>query len=161
MKTFLLVCSLGIAASSAAHADVWKWVDAAGKTHYVDTMKPIYTWIDEFGKAHYGDKPDHEDAVLVDFVWHSSGSLDTLSSTEDESEVSAASYNCRHATEIYKAYINAPQLYRTNDAGEREILSPEEMAREIAVTREEVRQYCGEDSPQVAELGLTEVSSGR
>ena len=26
-----------------ANADVWKWVDANGKTHFVDTMKPIYT----------------------------------------------------------------------------------------------------------------------
>ena len=161
MQNFLLVLLLAVAATSVAHADVWKWVDANGKTYFVDTMKPIYTWIDEFGKVHYGDTPDHEDAVRVDLVWHSPGSLDSLTSAEYSPDFGPDSYNCRHATDIYKSYVNAPQLYRTNDAGEREILSPEETANEIAVTREEVRQYCGEDSPQAAELDQAGSSSNR
>ena len=46
-----------------ANADVWKWVDAVGDTHYVDTSTPIYTWLDDYGKVHYSDKPDHPNAV--------------------------------------------------------------------------------------------------
>mgnify|MGYP000016467110 CR=1 FL=1 len=59
----------------SANADVWKWVDASGKTHFVDTITPIYTWVDEFGKVHYSDTPGHEDAVSVELVWVSPGSL--------------------------------------------------------------------------------------
>ena len=53
----------------AANADVWKWVDAFGKTHFVDTMKPIYTWVDDYGKLHYADKPEiitaHSSPVMI------------------------------------------------------------------------------------------------
>ena len=64
LTTLLLLAGLSL----TAEADVWKWVDASGKTHFVDTMKPIFMWSDEFGKVHYSDTPDHEDAVSVELV---------------------------------------------------------------------------------------------
>ena len=45
--TGLLLCGFAL----NANADIWKWVDANGKTHFVDTTTPIYTWIDEFGRV--------------------------------------------------------------------------------------------------------------
>ena len=142
----------------AANADVWKWVDANGKTHFVDTMKPIYTWRDEFGKVHYSDTPDHEDAVSVELVWHSTGTLDEVASEEDESgsgyaypgetaeeraeREKAEAYYCKRATEIYDSYKNAPQLYRTNEAGEREYLSKKEAAATIAETKAKMDELC-------------------
>ena len=48
----LSILSLTFGLILTAHADVWKWVDANGKTHFVDTMKAIYTWVDENGKRH-------------------------------------------------------------------------------------------------------------
>ncbi len=144
-----------------ANADVWKWVDVDGKTHFVDTMKPIYTWRDEFGKVHYSDTPDHEDAVSVELVWYSRGSLDEVpaSDTPDEPEEEdfaypgeteeqraarkqAESYYCQRATEIYESYINAPQLYRTGTDGERHYLSEEETERTIAETRAKRDELC-------------------
>ena len=141
-----------------ANADVWKWVDANGKTHFVDTMKPIYTWVDEFGKAHYADTPGHEDAVSVQLVWHSSGTLEDVEGEEDESgsgyaypgetaeeraeREKAEAYYCKRATEIYDSYKNAPQLYRTNDAGEREYLSKKEAAATIAETKAKMDELC-------------------
>ena len=65
MKTILTICVLIFGICQTANADIWKWVDANGKTHFVSTMKPIYTWIDEFEKVHYADKPEHEDAIAV------------------------------------------------------------------------------------------------
>ena len=56
IATILLLCGFAL----SANADVWKWVDAGGKTHFVDTITPIYTWVDEFGKVHYSDTPGHE-----------------------------------------------------------------------------------------------------
>ena len=159
MKYSLAIGTLVLGFSVAANADVWRWVDAQGDTHYVDTMKPIFTWVDDFGKVHYSDTPDHEDAVSVEFVWHSSGSLADLDepSGQDESgdnnypgeteeqraeRKAAEAYYCKRATEIYDSYVNAPQLYRTNDAGEREYLSKEEAARTIAETRARKDELC-------------------
>ena len=142
-----------------ANADVWKWVDANGKTHFVDTMKPIYTWVDEFGKSYYSDTPDHEDAVSVELVWHSPGSLADVDDSSDDSESGgfaypgetaeeraerekAEAYYCKRATEIYDSYVNAPQLYRTDENGEREYLSKQEAAATIAETKARRDELC-------------------
>lgn len=143
-----------------AEADVWKWVDAGGKTHFVDTMKPIYTWVDEFGKSHYSDTPDHEDAVSVELVWHSAGTLEDVAPDGEQTAANggyaypgetaaeraerekAEAYYCKRATEIYESYVNAPQLYRTSESGEREYLSKQEADATIAETRAKRDELC-------------------
>ena len=156
MKTLLTILVLTIGLSVPAVADVWKWVDASGKTHFVDTMKPIYTWLDEFGKRHYSDTPGHEDAVSVQLVWHSGGTLDEVEdaesddgyaypgeTAEERAEREAAdAYYCKRATEIFESYVNAPKLYRTNDAGEREYLSEKDAAATIAETKAKMNELC-------------------
>lgn len=148
---------LGIGA--AANADVWRWVDQDGKTHFVDTDTPIYTWTDELGEHHYSDMPDHEDAVSVELVWHAKGSLDDLAGSLDDEEADdgaypgeteeerharkqAEEYYCKRATEIYESYANAPQLYRTNTDGEREYLSKAEKAQTLRDTKAKRDDLC-------------------
>ena len=156
IATVLLLCGFAL----SAEADVWKWVDAEGNTHFVDTIKPIYTWVDESGKVHYSDTPDHEDAVSVELVWVSSGSLADVAGGEDGESGSggyayagetaeeradreqAEAYYCKRATEIYDSYVNAPQLYRTNEAGEREYLSKQEGEAIIAETKAKKDELC-------------------
>jgi len=155
LTTIVLIFSFCL----TADADVWKWVDDFGKTHFVDTMTPIFTWVDESGKVHYSDTPDHEDAVSVELVWHSIGSLGELDGPSDDSESGgyayagetaedraerekAEAYYCKRATEIYESYLNAPQLYRTNEQGEREYLSKKEAATTIAETRAKKDELC-------------------
>ena len=151
----VLVLAFGCA---AAQADVWKWVDANGKTHFVDTNKAIYTWVDENGDVHYSDTPDHAGAVSVQLVWVSSGTLDEVKNTKSESgsgyaypgetpeeraeREKAEAYYCKRATEIYESYVNAPRLYKTNDAGERVYLDKEEAAQTIAETRAQKDELC-------------------
>lgn len=160
MKYWFAIAVFVFGFSAAAHADVWKWVDAKGDTYFVDTKTAIFTWMDEFGKVHYSDKPDHEDAVSVALVWHSTGSVTDLEESdsdgdsgegsaypgetaEDRAEREAAeAYYCKRATEIYESYLNAPQLYRTNDAGEREYLNKADAARTIAETRAKKDELC-------------------
>ena len=156
-KLFSIVVLLGLGA--AANADVWRWVDRDGKTHFVDTNTPIYVWTDEFGEHHYSDMPDHEDAVSVELVWHSKGTLEDVEeslagedaddggypgeSLEDRyAREQAEAYYCKRATEIYESYLNAPQLYRTNDAGEREYLSKDEKLATLAETRAKRDALC-------------------
>lgn len=158
MKKTLVFMAIAFGLSAAAHADVWSWVDAAGKTHYVDTDTAIYTWVDESGEVHYSDTPDHEDAVAVRLVWVSGGTLDDVQSGEDESgsadalpgetpaeraeREKAEAYFCKRATEIYETYVNAPRLYKTNEAGDREYLNKEEAAQTIAETRNQMNRFC-------------------
>jgi hypothetical protein len=159
MKKLLTICVLIIGMVQAANADIWKWVDADGNTHMVDTMRPIYTWVDESGKTHYADQPGHEDAVSVELVWMSAGTLDENAGSatapkedgyaypgetaEQRAERKAAEeYYCKRATEIYDSYMNAPQLYKTDENGEREFLSKADAARTIAETRAKKDDLC-------------------
>ena len=158
MKHLFAVLVLVFGLAAAAQADVWRWVDANGNTHFVDTDKPIFTWVDEQGDVHFSDTPDHEDAISVELVWVSDGSLDDLQASNDESgsgyafpgetpeeraeREKAEAYYCKRATEIYESYVNAPRLYKTNEAGEREYLSKEDAARTIAETRAQKDEFC-------------------
>jgi len=158
MKRFFAILVIVFGFAAVAQADVWSWVDANGKTHFVDTMKSIYTWVDETGDVHYSDTPDHEDAVSVELVWVSSGTLDTLQARNDESESGyaypgetpderaerekAEAYYCKRATEIYDSYVSAPRLYKTSESGEREYLNKEDAARTIAEMREQKDEHC-------------------
>lgn len=159
MKTVFLIFLLTVGIAFSAAADVWKWVDANGDEHYVDTNRPIYTWTDEYGKVHYADKPNHADAISVQLVWVSSGTLDEVQgdtdgrgdgaftrpgeTAEERAEREAAEeYYCKRATEVYESYKSAPQLYRTNDAGEREYLSDREAAATIAETKTRMDEIC-------------------
>ena len=158
MKKFLAVLALVAGLGAAAQADVWSWVDASGKTHFVDTMKSIYTWVDDRGDVHYSDTPDHEDAIAVQLEWVSGGTLDDLQASNDESgsgyaypgetpeeraeREKAEDYYCKRATEIYESYVNAPRLYKTNENGEREYLDKNTVAATIAETREQKDALC-------------------
>ena len=159
MKKLLTICVLIFGLGQTANADIWKWVDALGKTHLVDTTRPIYTWIDESGKVHYADHPDHEDAVSVQLVWVSDGLLegdDDASGKPEEKGYAyagetaeqraererAEAYYCKRATQVYESYLNAPQLYTTDSNGERQILSEADAKRTITETRAKKDQFC-------------------
>lgn len=160
MKKLIAILSLAFGLCPIAYADVWKWVDALGETHFVDTLTPIYTWMGDDGKVHYSDKPDHPNAVAVQLVWHSRGSLADVEDPEGASaggskEIDpnetvderieremAEAYYCKRAREIYDSYVNAPQLYKTNADGEKEYLSEEEQEATIAETKARVDELC-------------------
>jgi len=159
MKKLITICVLILGMAQTANADIWKWVDAFGKTHFVSTMRPIYTWVDESGKMNYADHPDHEDAVSVQLVWVSEGSLDESAGSTEESKENgyayagetaeqraererAEAYYCRRATEVYESYLNAPQLYRTDADGKRQILSEADAERTITETRAKKDEFC-------------------
>lgn len=159
MKNLLAIIVLILGFCQTANADVWKWIDASGDTHFVDTMTPIYTWLGESGKIHYSDTPDHEDAVRVVLVWHAKGTLDGVGedtvaeksggyahpgeTAEDRAQREAAeAYYCKRATEIFDSYVNAPRLFNTGPDGEREYLSDEAAAATIAETKAKKEELC-------------------
>lgn len=143
----------------SANADVWRWTDPNGNTHFVDTNRPIFTWRDEAGKVHFSDKPEHIDAVSVELIWHSTGTLADTKQEGDSQDGSgsaypgetaeekaeretAEAYYCKRAKEIYDSYVNAPRLYKTSVDGERVFLSDEETAQTIVETEAKVGELC-------------------
>lgn len=161
MKKLTAIIVLAFGLCLTANADVWKWVDVYGETHYVSTMTTIYTWLDEEGRVHYSDRPEHADAVSVELVWVSSGDLadekrsdgegaktpkrmvDPNETEFDSLEREAAeAYYCKRAREIYDSYVNAPNLYKTNVDGEKEYLTEEATAAILAETEAKVAELC-------------------
>ncbi len=157
MSKLKFILLLSVLFGTQAFADVWRWTDAAGNTHFVDSNKAIFTWTDDAGKIHYSDTPDHKDAIAVQLVWHSAGSLQDLNPTgaplgtddypgETEEQrlerETAEAYYCKRATGIYDSYVNAPSLDVTNDKGEKEYLSEKDMAAEIADTKAKKDELC-------------------
>jgi len=156
MSYLRLVLLFSVLCCGSAAADIWKWVDADGDTHFVDTSTSIFTWVEE-GRIFYSDTPDHEDAVAVQLVWVSKGTLDDKDNAENSSDgyafpgetpderaerEDAEAYYCKRATEIYDSYKNAPRLYRTNDAGEREYLSEEAAQATMDETKSRMADLC-------------------
>lgn len=152
-RNILISLALLLALTSAAHADVWRWVDAEGNTHYVDSNRAIWTWSDDQGKSFYSDKPDHENAIRVQLVWHSNGTLDDMTSADEPADEPAdesaqrdavVAHNCKRANEILESYENAPALYRTDENGKRHVLTEKEYAAEIAAAKEKTRFLCSQ-----------------
>jgi len=153
----MLTCGLPLCAS----ADVWKYEDIKGKTHFVDSNQSIYTWVDLIGKRHYADMPGHPTAVVVELVWHSAGTLAELgtggskvtASGDEEAypgetpeerfeREQAEAYYCKRAQEIYASYQNAPKLFKTADDGSRVYLSDEEAETTLTETKARVDELC-------------------
>ena len=156
------IFGLALGFSVCANADIWTWKDPQGATHYVSSNAPIWVWVDETNLVHYSDKPEHEDAQRVELAWYSDGDLPAeerihsensaapgreLNPNETDEErherEAAEAYYCREARKIYDTYLHAPQLFRTNEDGEREYLSAEEMAATLEETRLRVEELCG------------------
>lgn len=161
MNKLLVTLLLIFGVCGIANADIWMWVDLKGNMHFVNTSTTIYTWLDEQGRVQFSDTPDHENAVLVDLVWHSEGDdIPDVESTpavvakddkawpgETEAEKfereAAEAYYCKRAREVYDSYLNAPRLYKTLDNGERKYLSDEEMQMTLTETKARVDELCG------------------
>jgi hypothetical protein len=156
MSYFRILLLLSVFCCGSAAADIWKWVDTDGKTHFVDTSTSIYTWVVD-GSVFYSDTPDHEDAIAVQLVWVSKGALDDKEGAASSSDgyafpgetpderaerEDAEAYYCKRATEIYDSYENAPRLYRTNEAGEREYLSEESAKATLNETKTKMDDLC-------------------
>jgi hypothetical protein len=159
MKNLLALIFFVFSVCQTANADVWKWVDAKGKTHFVDTIKPIYTWVDDDGKSHYSDMPEHANAVSVQIVWHSQGDLSDVEDNETEKKAArytdpnetdedraaregAEAYYCKKATQLVATYLKAPRLFKAGASGKPEYLSEKDAAATIEDTKAKQKEYC-------------------
>ena len=109
MNRLVAVAVLLFGLSLNANADIWKWTDAHGKIHFVNTLKPIYTWV-EGGKVFFADKPGHEDAVSVELVWHSTGSdAEEAAKDADFAKILASQQQFRGNYKYWKSLAYLPR----------------------------------------------------
>ena len=165
MMRLIVTTTLILLFAASANADIWKYADSTGITHFVDSDKPIFTWTDDAGQHYYSNKPESESAVSVELVWVSAGSLPDANSSqmassgssqtsddefayagetaaERESRKQAEAYYCKRATEVYESYANAPRLYKTGADGNKAYLSEEEANQTMAETESRVDELC-------------------
>ena len=155
----IILCLFGFAA--VAHADIWKWVDANGNVHFVNSDTPIYMWTDEHGRVFYSDTPGHEDAVSVELIWVSGDNLadaepehesqlpisgGRIFAEESQEEIEARAEQrrefCEKAKEVYNSYIKAPRLYTSDENGKRTYLSSKDATRIIEETKAKRDEAC-------------------
>ncbi len=160
-KHILLVITLSGFCVTAS-ADVWRWVDLNGNTHFVNTTRPIYSWRDPDGKVHFSDQPEHSDAVSVELTWHSAGTLRQHDTTNVGSEgpgnsqpsLQGETYaerrerkkeeqaRCDQAADSYDFFVHAKRLFVTNEDGEKEYLSADAAAAQLAKMKGSFEKYC-------------------
>ena len=148
MKKPLYILALAILfAGTAANADIWKWTDANGDVHYVNTNTPIYTWVDDYGMVQFADTPRHDDVdeAAQQEADGQSGSVWAHPGETPEERLErekAEAYYCKRAKDIYESYLGAPRLYETNEEGEKVYLTDEQAAAKIKETEAAVAQVC-------------------
>ena len=125
----------------------------------------IYKWVDENGNTHFGDRPDTEDAEKVKV--HSAPDIDPAllerlkkqqkmldiydeerqehkaeqAAIEEEKKKRAA--NCTRAQKELEGMRNASFLYQnTDDPKNPEILSDKQRADETVKAEERVKEWC-------------------
>lgn len=112
----------------------------------------MYKWVDENGDVHFSDRPQHTNAGRIQLAYtvgnqarQPDGEVEP-SADESAAETSererAEAYFCKQATEAYDEYKSAPSLYKTDDDGQREYLSDEEVADLLAETRSKISEWC-------------------
>lgn len=154
--TAIVVC-LGLVAGAAAHADVYRWVDARGEVHYSDRWVPGSERIKvDRGRAS-GERP------AADAAPRGAGDQSPLRASNERvgdqfAQASAAdavrddlakkrSEQCEQAKERYRKSIEARRIFRKGASGEREYLTDAEADEYRLAARREMDESCGAAAP--------------
>lgn len=154
--TAIVVC-LGLVAGAAAHADVYRWVDARGEVHYSDRWVPGSERIKVDRTRVNVDRPAAEGATRP------AADENALRASNERirerlSKASAAdavrddvakkrSEQCEQAKEQYRKSIEARRIFRKGASGEREYLTDAEADEYRLAARREMDEACGAATP--------------
>jgi hypothetical protein len=148
MKNLLLFVALA-AASSLASAQVYKCVDAQGKTVYSQAPCPgtaKSTTIDSrpapaAAPAAKGSDPRKADAEFKKRQLEAQKEQEKEQKASEEKE--AKKVNCASAQQQLQLYQSGQRLSRLNASGERYYLDEKDIAQETAKAQQAVQQWCG------------------
>ena len=149
MKTvpMLALAALLLASSAWADSTIYKWVDAQGVVHYGtephgDSAKPI-------GIVNTGNSlPNAGAAAATTGTAPAAASASPAAnaiSPADAALLQATpddSVTCKSARNRLNAYLHSEQLYKTDDKGQKQLLSKADQDTAIDLARAYVRQSC-------------------
>ena len=101
----------------------------------------IYRWVDEDGVTHYGDRP----AANAEHVRIRDGKPVSPTKEEKAETVELAALReeqCEMAQSRYKEYSSSDRLIEQDDFGKKRELSPDERLAAIAKAKSDVDAYC-------------------
>lgn len=154
--TAIAVC-LGLVAGAAAHADVYRWVDARGEVHYSDR------WVPGSERIKVDRSRVSVDRAAADSSTRPSADQSPLRASNERvreqlSQASAADAvrddlakkrgeQCEQAQERYRKSIEARRIFRKGASGEREYLTDAEADEYRLAARREMDEACGAATP--------------
>ena len=142
----LITAAIFALAVPAAHADIWKSVDAQGHVTYSDRWSPGATRVRE------EDRPAAERAQAADEQKELAATnkqiTDELNKEQAERSVkkdedAAHAQQCTQAKIHYQDVIQARRLYKMGENGDKQFLSDDEAEKERTQAREDMDKACG------------------
>lgn len=139
--------------SLAASADVYKWVDAQGRTHYSD--RPESYDAERLAVASRRTNPSvvaernataNEQRQLTDAQSAQQRQERATTKAVRDDVAKTRSQQCKEAEEQYRVAIESQKLYRVGKDGEREYLTSAEIDEARLNARRARDQVCGSSS---------------
>jgi hypothetical protein len=149
MLRILAITLFALAGASAAHADVYRWVDSNGTVQYSDRWVPGSVLVKTDKSKTSGTAPSDTPAPAAASAPAPVSRADAILSQErDQRTVSAdvakvRDEKCKKARAAYDSAVQRPRMYTETKDGQRTFLSDEEInARRVELLNKR-REYCG------------------
>ena len=127
--------------AAAAHADVYKVVDAQGHVEYTDRWVPGAERI-KSDHLHGRDAPD-EDAQPKKPDAAPSKAEQTAAQAVQQDVTATREKQCKDAKERYEKMIEARRIYQTEKDGQQTFLSDSDADQQRVQARLDMEQVCG------------------
>ena len=141
-RIFLLTVTLALAAT--ASAEIYKWTDDDGNTHYSD--KPPKTQAEVLDIK--SDRTDPERIAKLIAPPQPDPQRDVIIAAEEEREQIEAERqetrvrNCERAQKAYNSLLSATRIYEPLPDGERRYLDEDEVEQRKTAAQADIDQWC-------------------
>ncbi len=141
-RTFLLTVTLALAAT--ASAEIYKWTDDQGNTHYSD--KPPATQAEVLDIK--SQRTDPERIARLNAPPQPDPQRETIVAAEEERAALEAEReeqrlrNCERAQKAYNSLLSATRIYEPLPDGERRYLNEEEVEQRKTAAQADIDQWC-------------------
>ena len=151
MRLLFAVSALALTAATAAHADVYRFVDAQGRIQYTDRWIPGSELIKSSDHTRASNsaaaaqaRTTEQNKLAVSNDRIAAQQAQTAATAAIRQEVAAArNEQCKTAKDKYEKAIQARRLYRTGKDGERQYMTDQEADEARLAARVEMQSACG------------------
>jgi hypothetical protein len=148
MLRILAITLIALGGMSAAHADVYRWVDSKGVVQYSDRWVPGSVLVKTDKTRPASSSSTSSSSAPAATAPATSRADEILTSERDQRTVATdvakiREEQCKKAREAYDYAVNTPRLYRPEKDGGKVFLSDAELnARRVDLLNKR-REFCG------------------